>query len=117
MCLSRSVQKCLSSRAPPATQIVSRFAVEQILEFFFSIFPRRESQPVQGILQGALGPRPALTCRDGQRVGVEDVLKPGAYKVAVTVPNFVPTTKPYRVLPTVGTSALSTYSCGTYSNP
>ncbi len=69
----------------------SRSNVDQILDFFFSIFTENKSQPVQGILQGMLRgdvrPRPALTCSVGQRVQLEDMLKPGRYNLRVRALN------------------------------
>jgi hypothetical protein len=62
--------------------------VDQILDFFFSIFPGRDSQPVQGILQGAIHSRPALTCSDDRRrVELDDFLKPGSYNLQVKALN------------------------------
>ena len=87
-CASRAqCRNAYRVEAPPATQIVPRSAVEQILDFFFSIFPGNESQPMQGILQGAVRPQPTLTCSDRQRVEFEDILKPGVYNLQVKALN------------------------------
>jgi hypothetical protein len=61
--------------------------VDQLLDFFFFIFPGHESQPVQGILQGAVRPEPILTCSVRQKVELEDIFKPGAYSLQVKALN------------------------------
>jgi hypothetical protein len=75
--------------APPARTDVPRSPFEQIVDFFFSIFHEGESQPVKGILQGEIytRPRPALTCSFEKTVDLEDILKPGSYKVTVMALN------------------------------
>jgi hypothetical protein len=87
-CASRAqCRNAYRVEAPPATPIVSRSAVDQIIDFFFSIFPGRDSQPVPGILQGAVRPQPVLACSVRQRVELEDLFKPGAYTLQVKALN------------------------------
>jgi hypothetical protein len=74
--------------ASPTQADLPKSTVDQILDFFFSIFTGEESQPVPGILRGeALRPRPTLACSDGLDVRVENVLKPGFYNLQVAALN------------------------------
>ena len=71
----------------PAAKPNQMSTYDKVRDFFRSLFDDEESQPVPGILQGSLPPRPALTCSVGQKVNVEDIFRPGAYRVYIKALN------------------------------
>src|SRR5262249_24903455 len=73
--------------APPVPPNAAKSTVDQIWDFISSIFGGPESEPKKGILQGAVSPRPVLTCAVGKKVQLGDILKPGQYQLRVRALN------------------------------
>jgi hypothetical protein len=87
-----SHEKCRNAyrvEAAPAQSGSTKGTVDQVLDFFFSIFQGSEPHPVPGILHGEviLPPRPLVECSYGRRVRLDGVLRPGLYNLEVSALN------------------------------